>query len=92
MLQDQSVTQAGVKAPGNDNVVAITSRKDRKETKFDYQVVSEENRKEVQSIVLKIKKNLATQLFNAVEIGGDLLRLKELVGHGNFPTLAEARI
>ena len=88
MTQNKSSTPADVALPVNDNVndsvIATSPRKGGKKTKFDYQALPEKDRKEVENIVLKIRQALARQLNGAVEAGVDLLKVKDLVGHGNF--------
>jgi hypothetical protein len=70
--------------PGNDNVAAIKPRKGGKVTKFDYQVLPEENRKEVQAHTRTIKKIVGRLLPDAVDVGVELLHVKELLPHGSF--------
>lgn len=53
-------------------------------TWFDYEAVPAENRGEVLKIASTIKAGRRRLLEDVVEIGSDLLRAKELVGHGNF--------
>lgn len=55
-----------------------------RETDFDYAVVPTENVAEINKLVLRIKASHKRHLEAVYEIGADLLRAKELLGHGNF--------
>jgi hypothetical protein len=54
------------------------------ETDFDYAVVPAENVAEINKLVSRIKASHKRHLEAVYEIGADLLRAKELLGHGNF--------
>jgi hypothetical protein len=54
------------------------------ETDFDYAVVPAENVAEINKLVSRIKAAHKRHLEAVYEIGADLLRAKELLGHGNF--------
>jgi hypothetical protein len=55
-----------------------------RETDFDYAAVPVENVAEINKLVLRIKASHKRHLEAVYEIGADLLRAKELLGHGNF--------
>ncbi|MGA2793921.1 MAG: DUF3102 domain-containing protein [Roseiarcus sp.] len=54
------------------------------ETDFDYAAVPAENVAEINKLVSRIRATHRRHLEAVYEIGADLLRAKELLGHGNF--------
>jgi hypothetical protein len=54
------------------------------ETDFNYAAVPAENVAEINKLVTRIKASHKRHLEAVYEIGADLLRAKELLGHGNF--------
>jgi hypothetical protein len=54
------------------------------ETDFDYAAVPVENVAEINKLVWRIRATHKRHLEAVYEIGADLLRAKELLGHGNF--------
>jgi len=74
--------QAGAVA----NVIARVAAlgKGLPETDFDYAAVPAENVAEINKLVSRIRATHRRHLEAVYEIGADLLRAKELLGHGNF--------
>ena len=54
------------------------------ETEFDYAIVPVKNVSEINRLVSRIKAAHKRHLEAVYEIGADLLRAKDLLGHGNF--------
>jgi hypothetical protein len=85
--QHNSVDSASYKPSETAPSAAFTTATkhcNAEDTIFDYQSVPEESRKEINYLVSRIRESAAIQLGIAVDVGNDLLRAKELLGHSNF--------
>jgi hypothetical protein len=60
------------------------------ESFFDYESVPAESRAELQTIVTRVRAGQRRHIEAVAEIGKDLLRAKELLGHGNFTSWLQA--
>jgi len=84
MTQSEASTAADAALPINDNVVSIKPRRGPKRTTSQGDDLTEGGIEEAKALAQKIRQTLGKQLTAVVEVGVDLLKVKALVGHGNF--------
>jgi hypothetical protein len=68
----------------NEIVSSVAEGDGLPETWFDYSVVAADKHKELHEIVSRVKAASRTLTEQIIRIGGDLIKAKAILGHGNF--------